>query len=335
MNTQSQDSTVRAVMSRLFDGAYDAAWDRLSALARTKQETGDIGVVMPGGSGRIPVLYSRGRCLPEAWENSLIALAVYGGIVATQYDRPEDPPSVDCSMTMVVEDPDAEPMIHRSFPGGLEDLEEYRLEVIEGIKNHWIRNPDDPDDNRWEYTYNERMVAYRVPGIEGPINQLEGMAAALASSPITRRAQMVSWKPWMDLGAYDPACWQSLWGRIMRDDDGCARLNCNMRFRSRDAYKAAFMNDFAFFDLVRVICRRVSELRGEEVRPSRFIDQSDSYHIYGSYFDEFFDRFIKLLFARPDFADRTWTSEFAAPFFEEARPMIKKKVEEQDRNYQK
>lgn len=306
---------------------------RMMELAQEKVSQGDIGIVVPGGNGNIPVLFARGRCLPEAWENSLTALFAYGGLLATQYDKQGDPPSMDCSMSMVIEQPDAEPAIHRSFPGGLEDLEEYRQEVVDGVKNHWVRNPDDPDDNRWEYTYNERMFAYRVPGLPDTVNQFEGMARALAESTITRRAQMISWQPWQDLGAYDPACWQSLWGRILPDDEGIPRLNLNMRFRSRDAYKAAFMNDFAFFDLARRLASRVSELRGEKILLGRYVDQSDSYHIYGSYFEEFFNGFIKLLFNRRNFEDRTWTTEFAQPFFEEARPVIKKKIAEQDAKY--
>ena len=305
----------------------------IASLAKAKLKSGRIGVITSDADGQIPVLFAKGRCLPEAWENSLIALFAYGTLLETQYDKEGDPPSRDCTMTTVIDEPLSEPMIHRSFPGGLEDLEEYRQEVVDGIKNHWIRDPENPDDNRWEYTYNERMFAYKVPGIEEAFDQFEGMAKTLAESPITRRAQMVSWQCWQDLGAYDPACWQSLWGRIMRDSKGVARLNLNMRFRSRDAYKAAFMNNFAFIDLAVKLAARVSELRGEQVLLGRFIDQSDSYHIYGSYFDEFFDGFIKLLFAREDFEDRTWTKEFAEPIFEDAKPMIKKKIAEQDKKY--
>ena len=307
---------------------------KVSERAKEKIKAQNIGILVPGVNGQIPVLYAKGTCLPEAWENSLIALCAYGTLLKTQYDKEGDPPSLDCSMMMVIEDPLSEPMIHRSFPGGLEDLEEYREEVVDGIKNHWVRNPDNPDDKRWEYTYNERMFDYKVPGLEKSINQFEGMAQALAKSPITRRAQMVSWQPWMDLNAYDPACWQSLWGRITRDENGVAYLNLNLRFRSRDAYKAAFMNDFAFIDLGKKLAERVSKLRGEEVRLGRFADHSDSYHIYGSYFNEFFEGFIKLLFDRKDFADRTWTTEFAQPIFDEAKPLIKKKIAEQDAKYQ-
>ena len=306
---------------------------KMIELTEEKVQTQDIGILIPDGKGQISVLYAKGKCLPEAWENSLIALFSYGTLLETQYDKAGDPPSRDCSMVMIVEDPLSEPMIHRSFPGGLENLEEYRQEVVDGIKNHWVRNPDNPDDKRWEYTYNERMFDYKIPGLKKSINQFEAMAQTLAKSPITRRAQMISWQPWMDIDAYDPACWQSLWGRIMRDDYGAAYLNLNIRFRSRDAFKAAFMNDFAFIDLGEKLAERISELRDEEVTLGRFVDQSDSYHIYGSYFDEFFDGFIKLMFDRKDFEDRTWTREFAQPFFDEAKPLIKKKIAEQDAKY--
>jgi len=318
--------------SRLFPDAGERI-SRALELANNKYRAGTIGIITPAGDGDIPFFFARGRCLPEAWENSLVALFAYGGLLETQYDKPGDPPSIDAGMMTVIERPLAEPMIHRSFPGGLEDLEEYRQEVVEGIKNHWIRNPDDPGDNRWEYTYNERMFSYRVPGLAAPVNQFEGMARALAETPFTRRAQMISWQPWMDLGAYDPACWQSLWGRIARGADGVAFLNLNMRFRSRDAYKAAFMNDFAFIDLARKLAGRISELRGENIQLGRFVDQSDSYHIYGSYFREFADGFLKLLFDRKDFEERTWTTDFAEPFFEEARPLIRKKIAEYDAQY--
>ncbi len=319
-------------VAKLFPGKYDQI-KKVIKLAEKKVQAQDIGVITSGVNGQIPVLYAKGKCLPEAWENSLIVLFCYGTFLETQYDKEGDIPSIDCSMMMIVEYPLSEPMIHRSFPGGLEDLEEYRQEVVDGIKNHWIRNPNNPDDKRWEYTYNERMFDYKVPGLEKSINQFEGMAQALAKSPITRRAQMVSWQPWIDLGTYDPACWQSFWGRIMRDDKGVAYLNLNMRFRSRDAYKAAFMNDFAFINLGKKLSERVSDLSGEEIKLGRLVDQSDSYHIYGSYFHEFFNGFIKLLFVRKNFKDRTWTTEFAQTFFDEAKPKIQKKIAEHDAKY--
>jgi len=265
---------------------------------------------------------------------------VNGCDIRTQYDEKDPagnflyPPSKDSTMIMVVDDPLSEPYIHKCFPGGLEDLEEYRQEVIEGVKDHWIRDPNDPADQRWEYTYHERFAKYKVPGLPGVIDQFEQMAQNLAKSPITRRAQMITWKPWEDNVVSDPACWQSYWGRISRDEAGKACLNIDMRFRSRDAYKAAFMNDFAFILLAKKLAARIAELRGEEIRLGRFMDQSDSFHIYGSYFAEFQSTFVRQLLSRT-FAERTWRadSDFVTEAFEEARAEIAEKIRQQDAKY--
>jgi thymidylate synthase len=314
--------------------------EKLLARYRELSAAGKIGVLVDSTRGNIPVLYSRGRCLPEAWENSLVNLWVNGCDIRTQYDEKDaagahlHPPSKDCSMTMIVEDPLSEPYIHRCFPGGLEDLEEYRQEVIDGIKDHWVRDPNDPADQRWEYTYHERLARYRVPGLKEAVNQFEVMAQNIAKSPITRRAQMISWKPWEDDKVADPPCWQSYWGRISRDEKGVAHLNLNMRFRSRDAYKAAFMNDFAFILLGKRLAERVSQLRGEEVRLGRFVDESDSFHIYGSYFAEFESTFIKQLVSR-SFEERTWSStdEMVAEAFADSKPVIAEKIRQEDAKY--
>jgi len=311
---------------------------KLAEYHGTLAAAGKVGELGASKGGSIPVLYARGLSLAEAWENSLVSLWVNGCDIRTQYDEKDaagnflHPPSKDCSMTLVVEDPLSEPFVHRCFPGGIEDLEEYRQEVIDGIKDHWVRDRNDPDDRRWEYTYHERMTKYRVPGIDRAIDQFERMAENIAKDPITRRAQMISWQPWGDNDVEDPPCWQSYWGRISRDEKGAAFLNLNMRFRSRDAYKAAFMNDFAFILLGKRLAERVSELRGEEVKLGRFVDQSDSYHIYGSYFEEFGRGFVKQLLTRA-FEQRTWRSDDPAVVdgIADAKAAIAEKVKQQDR----
>jgi len=105
----------------------------------------------------IPVLGVGGRCLAKAYEKSLLLLYKKGCEIKTQYDNPKDPPSKDATMTILVEHPKSEPRIHKSFPGGIGDLQEYVMEVIEGIKDTWIREQTDPLDNRWEYTYHGRI----------------------------------------------------------------------------------------------------------------------------------------------------------------------------------
>jgi thymidylate synthase len=272
----------------------------------------------------IPVLSVRGRSIAEAWEKSLIELHEHGGTMQTQYDRPDDPPSKDATMIITIDDPLGEPMIHKDFPGGLEDLQEYVMEVVEGIKNHLVRDPNDPEDTRWEYTYNERLFAYRVPGLEDAIDQVELVAQKLAEAPHTRRAQAITWKVWEDNECYDPACLQSIWCRLTEDDKGFV-LNTNIRFRSNDAYKAAFMNMFALVQLQAMIAGRVAELTGRPCRVGRYVHMADSYHIYGSYFGEFKERFLTNL-ERRNFEERVFNYSDVKFIMDEARPAIMEKV---------
>ena len=70
----------------------------------------------------IPVLTVCGRTLAEAYEKALVALHEHGIPFRTQYDKPEDPPSLDGTLAMTVLEPLTDPMIHKAFPGGIEDL---------------------------------------------------------------------------------------------------------------------------------------------------------------------------------------------------------------------
>ena len=271
----------------------------------------------------IPVLHVEGNCIARAWENSLIELHKHGCHIKTQYDKPEDPPSIDSTMLVTIHDPLAEPMIHKDFPGGPEDLQEYTMEVCEGIKDHLVRRPDDPEDTRWEYTYHQRLFNYNAPGLS-PSDQIETMCQKLASTPYTRRAQSITWKVWEDNDCYDPPCLQSVWCRIT-EEEGKQVLSMNVRFRSNDAYKAAFMNIFALVQLQKKIAECVSARMGTQVIPGRYCHLADSYHIYGSYFHEFEGRFLGALNKRT-FEQRTMCYEDFREIMESARPGILEKA---------
>ena len=204
-------------------------------------------------------------------------------------------------MTAVIHviEPFAEPRIHRAFPGGLDDLEKYRAEVLYGVHDHWI----DPSAGKWEYTYHERLFEYRVPGA-GVYDQIAAVIKKLKAVPYTRRAQAVTWQVWNDMNIGDPACLQRLWFRISE-----GRLHMNCHIRSNDAYKAAFMNMYAFTELQRYVAKEVGVL------PGQYIHLADSFHIYGSYFEEF-EGFLRSVQSRP-VEDRLFSTEFAKDFFVE------------------
>jgi len=160
----------------------------------------------------LPVIYVVGDNLPAAWETAVVQTWERGAQIATQYDKPGDPPSRDVTLCMTIKDPFAEPRIHRAFPGGIADLEVYRQEVVDGIHDHWIA----PEKGHWEYTYHERLFDYKVltlaqapPTFEvrwKDIDQIQYIIDTLAEAPHSRRAQAITWKPWEDCGIQDPAC---------------------------------------------------------------------------------------------------------------------------------
>jgi thymidylate synthase len=266
-------------------------------------------------NGRIPTLCVTGRTLPEAWEKAVLACWEQGAAIRTEYDKPGDPPSRDCTMMWVVEDPFREPRLHRAFPGGLEDLEVYRQEVVDGIHDHWIA----PEEGKWTYTYHKRLFAYEIEG--ETIDQIGRLVDRLSRTGHSRRAQAITWNPKLDLPTDDPPCLQRVWCRLLPGDGDGLVLNMNTHWRSRDAYKAAFMNVFALTDLERAIAGRIAERLGRPVRAGRYADISDSFHVYGSYFGEF-RGFLNLVEKR-SFEERTWPSAYAEPMFAEARERLR------------
>jgi thymidylate synthase len=277
----------------------------------------------------IPVLCVEADCIARGWEESLIELNRKGCQIRTQYDKASDPPSKDSTMILTIRNPLIEPMIHKDFPGGPLELQEYVMEVCEGIKDHLIRNREDPADTRWEYTYHSRMFAYDVPGLN-PIDQIETMCRKLAEVPYTRRAQAVTWKVWDDNDCYDPACLQSLWARII-EENGEWVLSMNARFRSNDAYKAAFMNIFALVQLQQKMAARIAQISGKAIKIGRYCHMADSYHIYGSSFRDFEGRFLGAL-DRRTFEQRTMRYEDMREMMEQARPAILEKARRMGRD---
>ena len=264
----------------------------------------------------LPIVQITAKTLPEAWEQAVLQTWEKGANIPTQYDKPTDPASRDATCVIVATDPMAEPRIHRAFPGGIVELEAYRQEVVDGIHDHWVN----PAEGKWEYTYHERLAAYSVPGLDAPIDQMGYVVNALAQAPYTRRAQAITWKPWEDAGISDPACLQRMWFRVFGDE-----LVLNVHMRSNDAFKAAFMNMYAFTDLQRAVAEQLSERLGRQIRVGQYTHISDSFHIYGAYFEEF-EGFLKSLQSRT-FEQRTYSTEDVQDIIDEAREQIARSLE--------
>jgi thymidylate synthase len=276
-------------------------------------------------SGNIPVLSVRGETIPEAYERAIREVWEQGVGVRTEYDHPDDPPSRDATVIITVENPFGQPRFHRSFADGLGGLSEYVMEVVHGAHDYWVKPREEilkgveSTDTRWTYTYHGRLFEYEIEDVI--VDQVDYLVNKLSSTGYSRRAQAITWNPKLDPPTDDPPCLQRIWGRLIEDDNGDLVFNMNTHWRSRDLFKAWFENVIALTTLMRKIAERISEAGSRPVRLGRYVDISDSLHIYGSYFRELEgdpERGIKSFFdklASRSFEDRTWSSEFVRPHF--------------------
>jgi len=263
----------------------------------------------------IPLISVTADCLPEVWEKAVLAVWDKGLDIKTQYDKLEDPPSKDATAVITVTNPFNEPRIHKNFPGGPEELEAYRQEVVAGIHDHWI----DPAAGKWTYTYHERLFSYsplgdirksNAPQSFGKINQIQYIVNCLSESGYSRRAQAITWIPTADPATEHPPCLQRIWCRLAANETGEVSLNMNTHWRSRDLYKAWFMNAYVLTDLQKIIAEQISANIGKSIKVGRYVDISDSLHIYGSYFNEVAPEIEKM--RSSSFHQRSWASTHPA-----------------------
>ena len=278
-------------------------------------------------SATIPTITITADCLPEAWEKAVLAVWDNGIEIKTQYDKPDDPPSKDATVMITVTNPFNEPRIHKNFPGGPEELEAYRQEVVNGIHDHWV----DPAKGKWTYTYHERLCAYcpvenlRDPDTQKPFkafDQIQYIVDALADCHHTRRAQAITWMPTADPQTDDPPCLQRIWCRLLKNSSGELVLNMNTHWRSRDLYKAWFMNVYALTDMQKIIADNIAEKIGKPVQTGRYVDITDSLHIYGSYFKDAEKEVEKM--RNSSFSERAW--ETSHPAFQMMTEEAKQKL---------
>lgn len=276
-------------------------------------------------AGNIPILMVKADTIPRAYEEAIKKVWNQGIRIRTEYDRQEDPPSRDATVIIVVQNSFGQPRFHRSFADGLGGLAEYVMEVVHGAHDYWVKPVEEilkaekSEDTRWTYTYHGRLFEYRIE--DKVVNQIGYIVDKLSETGYSRRAQAITWNPKLDPPTDDPPCLQRIWGRLCEDGEGGLVFNMNTHWRSRDLFKAWFENVIALTTLMRKIARGISEKIGKPVQLGRYMDISDSLHIYGSYFREIEgdpERGIQSFFEALDkrsFEDRTWDSSFVKPFF--------------------
>jgi thymidylate synthase len=265
--------------------------------------------------GCFPSIHIARRTIPEAWEDTILALLAVGQTVHTHYD-PSDKsgkyssfPSMEATVMMHIAEPFGEPRFHKHYLGGWMGMGDYKAE-IEGVKDHWMISPsmvaekmkagkfdEVKGDRRWNYTYSQRLRSYPYFDFKGKlrtINQLDSVVHALKREPLCRSAQCITWDPrwdhndgqmgfvWDD---YHSPCLQRFWFRLMPWKTGY-RLNVNGHWRSRDHLKAVPSNIFGITEGIHEHVRvKIEKELGVPVERGAYTDISDSLHLYGHYFD--------------------------------------------------
>lgn len=165
---------------------------------------------------------------------------------------------LEVSMTITVEKPLQEPMISKFFIGGPQELQQYAMEMVDGILDFEVRK------GKWHYTYHQRYV-----------KQLDWVIRELRRNPTSRRAVMSLWWWRIDEPSGDPPCLNHI-QFFVRDD----KLDMDVLFRSNDAVKATFMNAFALI----MLQKKVADILGYEV--GTYTHRANSFHCYEKDFEK-------------------------------------------------
>ncbi len=238
-------------------------------------------------------IFVKERTLPEAYHKALMALQNAPVIPCPDWNTEQK----EVSMTYVVTEPLADPMISRLFIGDPHSLEQYRQEMLDGIMDFEIER------GNWVYTYHSRYE-----------NQYPFILEELRRNPWSRRAVMDIRTP-EDIGSDDPACWQHA-QYFIRD----GALHCKILFRSNDACKASYMNAFALI----MLQKRIADELG--VKMGTYTHRANSFHCYARDFD-LLAGYIKRIESGEDLVfdyEDDWDE-----LMEEERPSIAAMVREQ------
>ena len=161
-----------------------------------------------------------------------------------------------------------------------------------------------------------------------PFDQIEFMVQQIVEAPYTRRAVAITGIPFADGDTGDPPCLRQIWVRGYYEDN-VLKIDMHTHWRSRDAWGAALFNMYALTELHRSICTKVEnefEIRSEglatlpcprcngkiggqdlshdmkcedcglmpyRVEAGAYVDEAESFHIYGRDMKVFEERFIR------------------------------------------
>lgn len=234
--------------------------------------------------------------LPKAYHDALTILNDCGEVTdcADWNTRQKE-----ISVTIQIRHPLQEPMISKCFIGGPEEMQQYLMEMLDGILDFEV------EKGNWTYTYHQRYI-----------DQYPFIIEELRRNPSSRRAVMIIRDKEVDMGSDDPACLQHI-QYFIRDN----KLHCKVLFRSNDACKATFMNAFALI----MLQKKVADELGYEI--GTYTHRANSFHCYEKDWD-MLTGYVTRIDSADDEEDITYEYDGDwAEIMEDAIPSILKKVE--------
>lgn len=239
------------------------------------------------------------RSLPEAYHKALCLLHDEGVIYPCE-DQDNPSHMKEISIMISIREPYAEPMISKLYIGGHFELQQYTMELTQGIMDFKIGQ-----GKCWEYTYSQRLLPW-----------LPFIYAELRRNKFSRRAVIAIRNNEVDSSNTSPACLQNIIFNI-RDE----KLHMTVLFRSNDAVQAHFMNCVGLIYLQKL----VSDELGYPIGTYTHI--AESFHAYERSFD-LLNRYVKSI-RENDISDITYEYEgFYRDMMEEEIPNILARVEE-------
>ena len=209
-------------------------------------------------------IFCVGSTLPEAYHKAILALFDEGEML-TCNDWNQNQKEI--SMTFVVERPWEEPRISKLYVGGFMELQQYIMEIVDGLLDFRV-------GNGFEYTYHDRMSRYPLI-VEGALptkeafDQIDFVIRELRRNSDSRRAVIDIRDNHVDAFSSDCACLQHM-QFFIRDES----LHCKALMRSNDAVEATFMNAFAFIMLQKTIAGEL------DVEVGTYTHRANSFHCY-------------------------------------------------------
>jgi thymidylate synthase len=217
-----------------------------------------------------------GRNTADSWERAIRIISQQPEIVAGEDYVGTAKKTRDCTLLIELDEEAVEEIlnceVHPAFEQGKQAIEEYAKEYTYSfVKNSW----ELPEVQKFDYNYMDRLVNYPIPlsfryngnileldipeqyltkdknGVfTGGIDQIKIVHDAIRKDGISRRHELITWIPAIDLFNSNPPCAQRLWIRVLVEkseyikyrSSGGIPVEVAIEYRSWDIGRAILSN---------------------------------------------------------------------------------------------